>query len=131
MGSEEIKAEFCCPGAYNCTFESGWVLQFNPTSAEELVELCGDYKDEDGEVTDIEVCYTVAKCGTHYIILQCGGSYISAANPNWDNRAMDITDAMILYEEDRDSISKNGMVIYGEYESCQEAEEAIPLEIRK
>lgn len=130
MGSEEIKAEFCGPGAYNCTFESGWVLQFNPTSAEELVELCEDTKEEDGDVTDIEVCYTVAKCGTHYIILQCGGSYISAANPNWDNRAMDITDAMILYEEDRDSISKNGMVTYGEYESCHEAEEAIPLVMR-
>lgn len=130
MGSEEIKAKFCGPGAYNCTFESGWVLQFNPTSAEELVELCEDTKEEDGEVTDIEVCYTVAKYGTHYIILQCGGSYISAANPNWDNRAMDITDAMILYEEDSDSISRNGMVIYGEYESCQEAEEAIPLVMR-
>lgn len=131
MRSEEIKAEFCGPGAYNCTFESGWVLQFNPTSAEELVELCGDYKDEDGEVTDIEVCYTVTKYGKHYIILQCGGSYISAANSDWENEAMDMSNAMMLYEVDCDSISQNGMVIYGEYESCKKAEEAIPFEVRK
>lgn len=129
MGSEEIKAEFCGPGAYNCTFESGWVLQFNPTSAEELAELCEDTK-EDGDVTDIEVCYTVAKYGKHYIILQCDGVYISAGNPDWDNEAMDMSNAMMLYEVDRDSISKNGMMIYGEYESCHEAEEAIPLAVR-
>ena len=130
MGSEEIKAKFCGPGAYNCTFESGWVLQFNPTSAEELVELCEDTREEDGEVTDVEVCYTVSKYGKHYIILQCGGSYISAANPDWNNEAMDMSNAMMLYEVDRDSISKNGMVTYGEYESCHEAEEAIPLVMR-
>ena len=131
MGSEEIKAEFCGPGAYNCTFESGWVLQFNPTSAEELLELCEDTKEEDGDVTDIEVCYTVAKYGRHYIILQCGGSYISAANPDWDNEAMEMINAMMLYEANCDSISKNRMMIYGEYESCKEAEEAIPLGMRK
>ena len=131
MTREEIKARFCRPGAYNCVFQSGWELQFNPLTAEELADLCEFSEEEDGKVTYMDVYYLVAKCGRRYIILKQGETYIPAANPGWDTQDCDMSEAMRLFDEDYDSVSENGLEIYGHFKSLEEAENAVPSRLKK
>ena len=131
MTREEVKARFCGPGPYNCVFQSGWELQFNPLTAEELADLCEFSEEEDGKVTYMDVYYLVAKCGRRYIILKQGETYIPAANPGWDNQDCDMSEAMRLFDEDYDSVSENGLEIYGHFKSLEEAENAVPSRLKK
>ena len=131
MTREEIKSRFYGPGAYNCTFRSGWELQFNPLTADELADLCDEAEKEDGKVTYMDVYYLVVKCGRHYIILRQGEAYIPAANPGWDNQDCDMSEGMRLFDEDYDSVSENGLEIYGHFKSLEEAGNAVPSEFRE